>query len=153
MKIFLFLFVFLSFSCGKSPFMNESSEKQKESASTEFEGVLVTGRSTRVEQNEKMQYKLRLLWEVGPDQNGENKLVLLVNDLNGKRVSFSKDFNAYIWMPSMGHGSSPISIHEVSEGIYELSDIYFIMGGHWEFYIQLKENQQIFGELKWPINL
>ncbi len=51
-----------------------------------------------------------------------------------------------LWMPSMGHGSSPVVIKQVAEGTYEVSDIYFIMLGEWEIRFQLKNNNDVIEE-------
>ena len=51
-----------------------------------------------------------------------------------------------LWMPSMGHGSSPVIIKMVSDGIYEVTDVYFTMLGEWEIRFQLKNNDEVIEE-------
>ncbi|MGZ3773877.1 MAG: FixH family protein [Pseudobdellovibrionaceae bacterium] len=43
-----------------------------------------------------------------------------------------------LWMPKMGHGSGPVKITNVSEGIYKIDQVYFVMPGQWQIRIQLK---------------
>lgn len=37
-----------------------------------------------------------------------------------------------LWMPSMGHGSSPTSIARIDVGTYRATNVFFIMPGDWE---------------------
>jgi hypothetical protein len=43
-----------------------------------------------------------------------------------------------LWMTSMGHGSSPTLVSEVSEGVYRVSRVNFIMAGPWDIRLQLR---------------
>lgn len=42
------------------------------------------------------------------------------------------NFKLDLWMPSMGHGSSPVTITQVGVNKYQISEAYFIMNGSWE---------------------
>lgn len=42
-----------------------------------------------------------------------------------------------IYMPSMGHGSSPVKISSLSSGVSEISKVFFFMPGAWEVRFQL----------------
>ena len=53
-----------------------------------------------------------------------------------------------LWMPSMGHGSSPVKVEQIKDqaggavaGVYEATDVFFSMGGKWEIWVQLKKNK------------
>ncbi len=55
-----------------------------------------------------------------------------------------------LWMPSMGHGSSPITTvqshdsgHQSIPGVYEGSNVYFIMSGAWEVHVQLRSGSKV----------
>lgn len=79
-----------------------------------------------------------LSWKIGPSTKVENKAVLLFKNIKTKEiVSITSGLNAYLWMPGMGHGSSPIRIDYLEEGIVLLSTIHFIMPGEWELRLQL----------------
>jgi hypothetical protein len=41
-----------------------------------------------------------------------------------------------LWMPSMGHGSSPVSVAKIDVGTYRASQVFFTMPGDWEIRIQ-----------------
>lgn len=52
-----------------------------------------------------------------------------------------------LWMPSMGHGSSPVSVEFASEGIFHAKEVYFIMPGPWDIRYQLKEGNRVVEEV------
>jgi hypothetical protein len=58
-----------------------------------------------------------------------------------------------LWMPSMGHGSSPVVVKPISDGVYEVSDVFFIMLGDWEIRYQLKSNDDVIEEQIQKIHL
>lgn len=51
-----------------------------------------------------------------------------------------------LWMPSMGHGSSPVKIIRLDIGIYRASEIFFIMPGPWDIRYQLKNGSHVIEE-------
>ena len=54
----------------------------------------------------------------------------------------------------MGHGSSPVKIKKLGPGEYEVTSIYFIMGGGWEIYFQLLTNKDdVLDEVVLPFSL
>lgn len=46
-----------------------------------------------------------------------------------------------LWMPSMNHPSDPVFLERVDIGSYRVSEIFFSMGGEWEFRIRVNENR------------
>jgi hypothetical protein len=51
-----------------------------------------------------------------------------------------------LWMPSMGHGSSPTRVDRVDVGTYRASDVFFIMPGEWDLRFQFSEDNQVIDE-------
>jgi hypothetical protein len=52
-----------------------------------------------------------------------------------------------LWMPDMGHGSSPVTTNQAVEsngspktGVFRSTGVFFIMGGKWEIVVQLKDS-------------
>ncbi len=52
-----------------------------------------------------------------------------------------------LWMPDMGHGSSPVTTAQAVEvngslktGVFRSTGVFFIMGGKWEIIVQLKDS-------------
>lgn len=65
-----------------------------------------------------------------------------------------------LFMPSMGHGSSPVTITPKLDqtgaavpGVYSITDVYFIMGGPWEIWVQFKQGTQVLDQVKLPIEI
>lgn len=46
---------------------------------------------------------------------------------------------AVLWMPSMGHGSTPTAVTRLDVGTYRASNVFFIMPGEWEIKFQVKD--------------
>ena len=65
-----------------------------------------------------------------------------------------------LWMPSMGHGSSPVKVAPLKSstgstlpGEYEVSEVYFVMPGAWEIWVQLKQGSKVLDQAKIEIKL
>lgn len=46
-----------------------------------------------------------------------------------------------LWMPSMGHGSSPVTVERLSTGVYRATRVFFTMKGDWEIRFQTASDQ------------
>lgn len=51
-----------------------------------------------------------------------------------------------LWMPGMGHGSSPVAVSQSTDpsgtmldGQFTATRVYFVMGGKWDIIVQLKD--------------
>jgi hypothetical protein len=97
-------------------------------------------------------YTLNATWTVGPNTEFENRLLLFITNENGARVDIPFDLDMYLWMPEMGHGSFPFTQTKIAVGIYEITEVFFTMGGYWDLHIDFIENNQIVEEIKWPID-
>lgn len=51
-----------------------------------------------------------------------------------------------LWMPSMNHGSTPITVEPVADGVYRVRDVYFIMPGDWEIRVQVWNGSHLIDE-------
>lgn len=70
-----------------------------------------------------------------------------------------------LWMPGMGHGSSPVKVAQETEtdgegtarpltGRYLAREVYFSMPGHWEIWLQLKDgNKSVIEQHAWNVQL
>jgi hypothetical protein len=47
-----------------------------------------------------------------------------------------------LWMPSMGHGSSPVVIEALGPGIFRISRVFFLMDKDWQIQIRWREQGQ-----------
>ncbi len=48
-----------------------------------------------------------------------------------------------LFMPSMGHGSSPVAVTPTAPGDYRATNVYFSMHGEWQIIFELKKNGQV----------
>lgn len=92
------------------------------------------------------EYQAQLFWEIGPQQGAES--VLLIHFLNAQTLQPTElpfDLSVKLFMPSMGHGSSPTKIEKVVDangrelaGVYRVRKVYFMMAGDWEIRVAIK---------------
>ncbi len=58
-----------------------------------------------------------------------------------------------LWMPDMGHGSTPTSVERVDVGSFRVRNVFFIMPGRWEIRFQIKDGDTITDEAIAPFTL
>jgi hypothetical protein len=51
-----------------------------------------------------------------------------------------------LWMPSMNHGSSPVTTFQADVGTYKAENVFFIMPGEWEIKFQIKNESHVLDE-------
>ena len=138
-KIILFLFTLTLLSCGKSPLLNKVSNNLNE----------ITGGILLSEQfpNEKLGFSLNWIVVPGLDDLSSFDLKL------ARPLSQNQTLNIYIWMPDMGHGSSPVEINQLNSTDYAVSEIAFIMPGLWVLHVEILENNQVVDQWKKSITL
>ncbi|WP_413574795.1 FixH family protein [Bdellovibrio sp. HCB290] len=82
-------------------------------------------------------------WNIGPQSPAESEFTLKfwknTDSKNGPYVDPLSSLNVILWMPSMGHGSSPVTIEKIEPGVYRVRRVFFIMPGDWEIRISLKD--------------
>ncbi len=57
----------------------------------------------------------------------------------GQPIDPRAELSVLLWMPEHGHGSSPVQIRRLDLGVYSISEVYFIMPGHWIVRVILKD--------------
>lgn len=137
MKHFYFLILFLALiisACAK-PVRGHSTQSAP--------SVLTASKETN----------LNMTWIKFPTESGfgsfllvatESKTSLLKTDLATPQVT--------LWMPSMGHGSSPVKISELSPGVFLIEKVFFSMHGEWEIrFLIPANNQEPDQHITWPI--
>ena len=77
----------------------------------------------------------------------------VVDDLSTLQISFlvNPELNIFkdprgrlafeIWMPDHGHGSSPVEIFRIKDGVFEIREIFFSMKGKWELRFGFKDGK------------
>ena len=141
-KYSILVFSLFFFSCGKSPLLKK--------AQVEASGQYGYEVNTKTFKNLNLNSEIKFLSPINSNEVGH----ILVLTKNGNYSSSPNYFlHAFLWMPTMGHGSSPITVTKLSEGVYDLSEIYFIMDGFWQLHLQFKDGSKIIDEVIYDINI
>jgi hypothetical protein len=79
---------------------------------------------------------------------------------SGPYVDPGKTVSVKLWMPDMGHGSSPVKITAALDangapvpGRYHATEVYFVMGGTWEIWVQLRDGAVVLEEAKIDLSI
>ena len=127
--IVLLLLISLLSSCGKSPLFNKLEKNFQE----------ISGINSLSEYFIKEQLEFTINWKVAPSLD---ELGILELEL-ARPLKSNQSLNAFIWMPEMGHGSSPIEQAQVSNTHFSFSEIAFIMPGLWVLHVEIIENNKV----------
>jgi hypothetical protein len=86
---------------------------------------------------------LTFIWEAYPTETTFGTLlVFLTEESTGfLQTSNLKDPQVKLWMPSMGHGSSPVKLNILQPGILRIEKVFFNMRGDWEVRFQTSTDQ------------
>lgn len=143
MRFVVLLLLALLGACGESPLFNHEIEKS------------FSSRSSFAQEAEEFHFQsselsFRIEW-TEPPRMGESKFLLKIwnsktGSANGPYQDPTSKLHVFLWMPSMGHGSSPVKINRTAAGEYEVTNVYFIMGGQWELKFQLLSNGKVSDE-------
>lgn len=98
---------------------------------------------------------LDITWEVQPTDDAAGAFLLKFYSANSPEVALDPQAKVAVvlWMPSMGHGSSPVTVTPVSPGVYRATNVYFVMPGAWEIRIKLKNDKNETTEVVQAINI
>jgi nitrogen fixation protein FixH len=92
-------------------------------------------------------------WEILPSRTTMGQMTLTFKDHEGRVISPKNTPFVLLWMPSMGHGSRPVTITLVEDGIYSVTNVKFIMGGPWDIHYQLKDGSKVVEEFIQKISI
>lgn len=86
--------------------------------------------------------QIKLTFDQVPNGREANTFLLQLENFDAAKQQ-EIDFNVAVklWMPSMGHGSSPVKVEKIAPGLFKVTQVYFIMSGDWEIRIQIKDKQ------------
>lgn len=90
-------------------------------------------------------------WEKKPTSTQMGNLIFKTYRLNSLdqtpiEVDLTATPQVVLWMPSMGHGSTPTQTTRVDEGTYRVTNVFFIMPGDWEIRFQVKAGTEVVDE-------
>ncbi|MBL7542438.1 MAG: hypothetical protein JNL11_01410 [Bdellovibrionaceae bacterium] len=135
-------------SCVRPKYIDEvaSSEKNVENNSSQTTS-LGQQKVSCLNTFSTSQLCMRWSWEVQPTSKQVGSFVFKVYRLNqwdqtAVEVDLSAMPEVVLWMPSMGHGSTPTKIERLDVGTYRVGNVFFIMPGAWEIRFQVKDESK-----------
>jgi hypothetical protein len=111
-------------------------------------GVL-TGAGTSCDAHfEKSGECVTIAWEKRPTESDYGSFVFKTYRLNLADQTpivedLSGEMSVRLFMPSMGHGSSPVAVTKIDSGTYRASNVFFSMHGDWQIYFELKTDNKV----------
>ena len=87
-----------------------------------------------------------LKWEKFPTETEFGSFIFSVSDASQILMEAPATDNSVLpkvvlWMPSMGHGSSPVTVERLATGLYRANRVFFTMKGDWEIRFQTASDQ------------
>ena len=136
----IILITLLISSCGKSPLFNKAGKTMPVLSGSIQE-------YTDGFPSEKIGFSLS--WIVAPSLDELSAFDLTLE----KELKPGQSITAYIWMPEMGHGSSPIEIKILASTEIQFTELAFIMPGFWVLHLEIIENNKVIDQWQSPITL
>lgn len=124
-------------NCARPKYVEETTSNQTPAGKVE-----VAAECSAVFSESK--YCLSWYWENKPTSKQAGSLIFKVYRLNqfdktAVPVDFKSTPDVILWMPSMGHGSTPTQTARLDVGTYRVSNVFFIMPGDWEIRFLVKD--------------
>jgi hypothetical protein len=143
------LSAFFALGCLKSPLFNHA-EADQEATAGQTRNQLPSVEECPLEfVNSGLCAALVWIQVPNEDEKGKFNLRFWKKEEPQVHVTPENRMVVKLWMPSMGHGSSPVVVTQDKDvdgnliaGEYTVSEVYFVMGGEWEIKIQLKDSAQ-----------
>lgn len=138
-------------SCGISPLFNHRQAAPASSAAT---GAISSANAACPIVFPKAGLCASLEWMKKPTEDQTGSLGLRFWNSTGASASGpyrapAQKVAVKLWMASMGHGSSPVSVQPTTTpGVFEATGVYFSMPGDWEIWVQLKNGNEIVEQAK-----
>jgi hypothetical protein len=91
---------------------------------------------------DRSHYCLSWKWEKKPTESDYGSFLFKIyreNLADGTPVGVDQKVmpTVVLWMPSMGHGSTPVEVQRLDVGTYRASEVFFVMPGEWEIKFQI----------------
>jgi hypothetical protein len=149
---------FSSLACGNSPLFNHATASRTTANPPTDRGSAPQGDCPLA--FPKSGLCASITWDSALTSDAENTATLRFWDSNtgseaGPYRNIDADGEAAValWMPAMGHGSSPVTVTAQGGGVYSVTKAYFIMPGAWDVRVQIKKNHQLFEQAVASVNL
>ena len=136
---FLAIGVLLLTGCAEPKYLNrvETSSPQENSQKTQECSVVFSN----------SQLCLQWFWETKPTSKEYGSLIFKIFRLNSyDNTPVASEIpgapQVVLWMPSMGHGSTPTVTEKLDTGTYRVKDVFFIMPGDWDILFQFQDSSE-----------
>lgn len=129
-KIVLFVSVLSVWGCAEPKYLNSNSG-DKNGAGSKIECAA---------RFKKSGLCLTWNWETKPATRAKGSLTFKVE------ADLPSLPEVILWMPSMGHGSTPTTVSAIDVGIYRVDEVFFVMPGEWEIRFQIKNGRAVADE-------
>lgn len=142
LRIFSAVYVIFSLSCAKANYQEASSDLTQLNAQNQKCASQLSAAGLCVD----------LVWEQLPTMQDRGVFRLNFYKADSPLVMVEPALTPHVllWMPSMGHGSMPVKVEKVSEGMYRVTDVFFVMAGEWEIHVQQKDGKTVLDEAVIP---
>ncbi len=153
---------FILSSCGQSPLLNheKASGQVRIGAPGEIERTANSGDSTQACPLDFPAHGLcaSIVWVGNVVADQENEFTLSFwskarSSSAGPYQTPQLEVGVQLWMPSMGHGSSPVRPVLKEEGVYSAPRVFFLMPGDWDIRVQLKKGRSVVEQAIYPIKI
>ena len=138
--------ILLTSACGQSPLLHHLNANEIQSRRSSLESP--TAEPSCPISFDKSGLCGQLTWKGEVSDEVENAFSFriwnkITSRPEGPYSDVEGSFAVQLWMPSMGHGSSPVTVTRTAAGEFEVSRVYFVMPGDWDIRLQIKKNGQI----------
>ncbi len=86
----------------------------------------------------KSEFCFSVEWVEGPRAYKESQFELKFWNKNTRELETPENLEVYLWMPSMNHGSRPVTIEPTGTGKFLVANVFFIMTGPWEIKFKVR---------------
>lgn len=163
--ILISILAFALSGCLESPILNHanaSPKKPKEAPLAESRQELPEGCDFHLATKELC---ASLEWVTPASDETEGELRLRFwsaksGTLSGPYVDPGHTVFVKLWMASMGHGSSPVTVAQAKDqagqpivGVYDATRVHFVMGGDWEIWVQLRQEKKVIDQAKIDVQI
>ncbi len=146
-KTCLALLAFTILGCTKPEYLNRdinqlpSFEKTETASTLSNSNLKVSIRFLKVQTEEETGTFVLKFWR--PNAADQSPVL---QDVQG-------EVKVRLWMPSMGHGSSPVVVSKADVGTYKVDEVFFSMPGDWDIEVTVvNANQEVIDETKIPLH-
>ncbi len=125
----LIAILFLLSGCAKPKYVESSINKASDTTSDKADLCQLDFK--------KLNACASIKWETLPTQKDSGSFILQFYS-NGADFALTRAPRVFLWMPSMGHGSSPVTVKVISSSAFNVEKVFFIMPGEWDINVLIQ---------------